>query len=94
MVFLGTVPGMIGRGILLILLFSHYIRLSPASSPGDHHSAAAEQLGQALPVLSLIPLLRIRSSAMPDKSIPEIYWNALIGAPLLIAAALTARLLG
>ncbi len=93
-VFLGTVPGMIGHGVLLILLFSHYILLNPASSRVDSHSTGAVQLGQALPVLSLFPLLRILSLALPITSIPEIYWNALVGVPLLIAIALAARLLG
>ncbi len=93
-VFLGSVPGMIAHGILLILLFSHYIMLSLTSSPSDHHLAGAGKLGQALPVLSLFPLLRILSLAMPIKSIPEIYWNALVGIPVLIAIGLTARLLG
>lgn len=93
-VFLGTVPGMIGHGVVLLLLFSHYIVLSPASSRDDTRSAGAVQLGQALPVLSLFPLLRILSLALPISFIPEIYWHALVGVPLLIAIALTARLLG
>jgi membrane protease YdiL (CAAX protease family) len=93
-VFLGTVPGMIGHGVVLILLFSHYILLNPASSRDDSGSTGAVHLGQALPVLSLFPLLRILSLALPITFIPEIYWNALVGVPLLIAIVLTARLLG
>ncbi len=93
-VFLGTVPGMIGHGIVLMLLLSHFIVLSPASSRDDSRTAGAAQLGQAMPVLSLFPLLRILSLALPISFIPEIYWHALVGVPLLIAIALTARLLG
>lgn len=89
--FLGPHLGIICDGVLLILLLGHYLMLNSADSPGDR--LATTQLGQALAVLSLLPLLRILSLTMPAKSIPEVYWNALIGVPLLIAAVLTVRLL-
>jgi uncharacterized protein len=47
-----------------------------------------------LPVLALVPLLRVLSLAMPVREIPEIYWYALIGLPLLLAVALVSRQLG
>jgi membrane protease YdiL (CAAX protease family) len=46
-----------------------------------------------LPVLALLPLLRILSLVMPAEQLPELYWYLLVGAPLLFAAVLTARLL-
>lgn len=45
-----------------------------------------------LPVLSLVPLLRVLSFTMPLRELPQIYWYAMIGTPLLIAVVLTVRL--
>jgi membrane protease YdiL (CAAX protease family) len=42
-------------------------------------------------VLGLVPLLRIVSVAVPVRQIPEIAWYPLVGAPLLLAAALAAQ---
>jgi hypothetical protein len=47
---------------------------------------------RALPVLALLPLLRILSLTMPIEAVPSIYWHALIGAPLLVAVAAVTRL--
>jgi uncharacterized protein len=46
-----------------------------------------------LPALMLVPLLRILSLALPSPAIPQIYWYLLVGVPVLLAAALAARLL-
>jgi membrane protease YdiL (CAAX protease family) len=45
-------------------------------------------------LLALAPLLRLFSFAMPVRDVPPIFWYGLIGAPLLLAALLTARQLG
>jgi membrane protease YdiL (CAAX protease family) len=45
------------------------------------------------PILALIPLLRILSLVIPIRQVLQIYWYAMIGGPLLIAVALTIRLL-
>lgn len=44
-----------------------------------------------LPVLALLPLTRILSLALPSPELPSIYWYALVGVPVLIAAVLAAR---
>lgn len=48
---------------------------------------------RVLPVLSLVPLLRVLSFTMPLRELPQLYWYAMIGTPLLIAAVLTGRLI-
>jgi membrane protease YdiL (CAAX protease family) len=69
------------HGVLIVALLIHF-------SWGE--SAAYRRL---LPVLALAPLLRLLSLAMPAPQIPSIYWYALVGIPLLLAAGLTIRLL-
>jgi uncharacterized protein len=49
--------------------------------------------GRVLPALALAPLMRILSLALAIQQIPQIYWYALAGTPLLIALARTIRLL-
>ncbi len=51
---------------------------------------------RVLPILLLAPLLRLLSLALPApfRLTPQIYWYALVGAPLLLAAILVIRLLG
>lgn len=45
-------------------------------------------------VLALAPLVRILSLSMPLEDLDLMYWYAIVGAPLLITALLTARTLG
>lgn len=78
----GIVPGTVFTAILIPILLSHYVLAGPA------------RYRPLLPVLALAPLLRILSVTMPVRDVPQIYWYALVGAPLLVAALLTARLLG
>lgn len=77
----GIVPATLCHAIIVFLLLLHYMRLE-----GIPHR-------EALPVLALAPLLRILSVTMPLGQVPQIYWYALIGLPLLISTALTVRLL-
>lgn len=89
--FFGALPGLCGDCLLLFTLLNHYLLADPSSSvDGDARSWPA----CALLVLALAPLLRILSLVMPLQEIPPIYWYAFIGAPLLVAALLTARHLG
>jgi membrane protease YdiL (CAAX protease family) len=80
-VFILPLAGMLCQAILVMALLGHY--------------AAAERAPhrRILPVLALIPLLRILSMIMPIKFVPPIYWYALIGIPLLVAIYQAARLL-
>jgi LysM repeat protein/membrane protease YdiL (CAAX protease family) len=45
-------------------------------------------------VLALAPLVRILSLSMPLENLDLMYWYAIVGAPLMITALLTARTLG
>lgn len=47
-----------------------------------------------LPVLALVPLLRIVSLTIPVRDLPQIYWYAVTGAPMLVALALTGSFFG
>jgi uncharacterized protein len=77
----GVLPGALCDAILIPVLLSHY-----ALTPEKPHR-------RILAALALIPLLDLLSFTMPVKPVPQIYWYILVGTPLLIAAALTARLL-
>jgi membrane protease YdiL (CAAX protease family) len=79
--YVEAVAGAACHTILVLILLTHY--------------ALANRFPyrRALPVLALLPLSRLLSLTMPVKQIPQIYWYALVGIPLLIAVALTARLL-
>jgi len=46
---------------------------------------------RVLPFLALAPLLRLLSLTMPNRHVAEIWWYAMAGAPLLLAAFLAAR---
>jgi uncharacterized protein len=43
------------------------------------------------PFLALVPLLRLLSLTMPSRHVAEIWWYAMVGAPLLLGAFLAAR---
>jgi membrane protease YdiL (CAAX protease family) len=77
-----VVLGTLCQAVIVLALLNHYVWLGHAPRR------------QALPVLALVPLLRILSVTMPIKEIPPIYWFVLIGFPLLVSAAWTVRLLG
>jgi membrane protease YdiL (CAAX protease family) len=81
-VFIGVVLSTLCYGLLILALLNHYALRERA------------RYRRILPVLALAPLLRILSLALPVKQVPQIYWYALVGVPVLVAAALTVRLLG
>jgi membrane protease YdiL (CAAX protease family) len=78
----GAAAGALCSAIVLVILLSHYVLMEQAP------------YRRVLPVLALIPLLRLLSFTMPTRHVALIYWFAMVGVPLLIAAFLTARLLG
>jgi membrane protease YdiL (CAAX protease family) len=78
---MGAALGIACHAILVVGLLSHYAIRGQA----PHR--------RALPVLALMPLLRILSLTVSIKEIPHYYWYAMVGVPWLLAAALTARLL-
>ena len=74
--------GLILHGIILITLILHSTLFSRRS----------EQ--KFLITLTLAPLIRLMSLSVPLLSFPTIYWYAVIGAPLLLAAYLVLRITG
>jgi membrane protease YdiL (CAAX protease family) len=79
--FVGVLASLACHAILILLLLSHAI------------VAGQSPYRRILPVLALAPLLRILSLTIPLREVPEIYWYAMIGTPLLLAVMLAARLL-
>lgn len=79
LVFIGVIPGAIFHTILVLALLSHYVigRQAP--------------YGRALPALALVPFMRVLSLAVPVQDVPQIFWYAMIGVPLLLAVALTMK---
>jgi membrane protease YdiL (CAAX protease family) len=82
----GETASTVCHGFILLVLLTWY---SWHAQPETSSSPAL----RALPILALLPLLRVLSLTMPLKPVAEIYWYALVGAPLLLAAFLVARLL-
>lgn len=80
-VVVGPIPGALCAAILLITILNHYVLSGNAP------------YRRVLPVLVLLPLLRILSLVMPANQLPELYWFVLIGIPLLIASIMVIRLL-
>ncbi|MDB5077941.1 MAG: putative metal-dependent rane protease [Chloroflexi bacterium] len=76
-----VVPGIVCDAFLILLLLNHYMLLKPTSNR------------QALPVIALLPLLRIISVTVTFREAPTIYWYVLTGLPVLAAAIITARAL-
>jgi membrane protease YdiL (CAAX protease family) len=81
-VFIGVVLSTLCYGLLILVLLNHYALGERAS------------YRRILPILALAPLLSILSLILPVKQVPQIYWYAMVGVPVLMAVALTARLLG
>lgn len=79
-ILLGAIPGILCHVILLFMLLNHYC-------------LADKMLNrQALPLLALVPLIRIISFTTLVQQIPRVYWYVTVGVPILVAAILIARL--
>jgi membrane protease YdiL (CAAX protease family) len=79
---IAPLAGMILHGLILITLLIH-----AALSTND-------QLHRFLVVLALAPLIRLLSLTLPLIQFPPIYWYAVVGIPLYLAAFLCARSTG
>jgi membrane protease YdiL (CAAX protease family) len=78
---------------IVILALLGVALLAPGRSTEEASPAGLKAL-EVLPVLGLVPLLRIASLTIPVRDLPQIYWYAVTGAPLLVALAMTGRFLG
>lgn len=86
--FLDVAVGVLAHALIVFALLNHRLRAKDAARSGSR------QLADVLLSLSLVPLLRIFSAVMPVREVPAIYQYALVGVPLLIAAAAVARVVG
>lgn len=68
------------HGLVLVALILH------AALIGKHVP------GHFLLTLSLVPLIRLLSLAMPLRLFPQVYWYVIIGIPLFVAIYFTARI--
>lgn len=78
---------------LILLLTAHFVRLSGAQRVAatlDNHS----RLDSFIPILLLVPLLRLFSLTLSIREMPQEFRAVLIGIPLFLAIALSARYLG
>ena len=80
-VFIGVVLGVLGHALLILVLLNNYIFRDNAP------------YRRALPALALAPLIRILGLIIPVREVPQIYWYALIGMPLLVAVFVTQHIL-
>ncbi len=78
----GAIPGVICDAIIILILLADYATLDKQVS-----------YRRLLPALMLLPLLRLLSLTVPLREIPQLYWYAMIGIPLLLAAAVAAHAL-
>jgi len=77
---------------LVAILLGHFTLKTPRGDPSLVTVALRDPFMRLLPVLALLPLLRILSATMPVQRVAEIYWYAMVGVPLLCAILLTMRL--
>ena len=90
-VFVDVVAGVLAHALLLLALLNHHA-LARAGADGEHDAGRSQS--DVLLVVSLVPLLRILSVAMPVPDLSDVYDYALVGAPLLVGAGLAARIVG
>lgn len=79
-VSIGMIPSVLCHALLIPVLLGHYV-----TSQAPYR--------RVLPVLALAPLMRLFGVTILTRQVPQIYWYAIIGLPLLVAAAMTARLI-
>jgi membrane protease YdiL (CAAX protease family) len=92
-VYVDVTMGLVLDAVLLFSIMSHYVA-GIHRLPSDRFGRSPEeQLLDVLPALALVPLLRILSLTVPVDGASEITWQAMVGVPLVIAAALTIRAL-
>jgi membrane protease YdiL (CAAX protease family) len=87
--FAGPIEGAAAYAAILAVLLTHSF-ISERGATGSSSDSAS----MLLPALALVPLLRILSLTMPVRELPDVYWYAVTGAPLLVALGLLARAQG
>jgi hypothetical protein len=80
-VAIGVVPALLIHAVLLFVLLIQFAL------------ASDQPYRRALPILALVPLVRVVAHSMPLQGLPVWSWYALTGAPVLVAALLLLPLL-
>jgi uncharacterized protein len=88
----GVITGATAHAVLVAALLFRSTLVSPQAQIASGNVRAQPFLYQLAPILALISLVRILSLVIPHREIPQFYWYAMIGAPILLGAALIARL--
>jgi uncharacterized protein len=88
--FVNAEAGMAVHAVLLLVLLNHAMALGPVPIPPVGRTSS-EPGRVVVPVLALLPLVRIFSLTMPTQGMSPLFWFLLIGAPLLTAVVLIAR---
>ncbi len=88
--YVNAEAGLAVHAVLLLVLLNHAMALGPLPIPPAGRMAS-EPARVLVPVLALLPLVRLFSLTMPTRSLSPLSWYLLIGAPLLTAVVLIAR---
>jgi membrane protease YdiL (CAAX protease family) len=78
------------HALILLALVNHAMLLGPLEPPPSGQ-LSAEPARVLVPVLMLLPLLRMFSLTMPTREVSPLFWFLLVGVPLLTAIVLVAR---
>jgi membrane protease YdiL (CAAX protease family) len=88
--FVNAEAGMAVHAVLLLVLLNHAMALGPFPVPPAGRTSV-EPGRVVVPVLALLPLVRLFSLTMPTRGLSPFFWFLLIGTPLLTAVVLIAR---
>jgi membrane protease YdiL (CAAX protease family) len=87
--FVSPPAGIAMHALVLVALLNHTMLLGP--EPGAREQATVAPTRTIIPVLVLLPLLRMFTLALPTREISTLFWYVLIGAPLITAIVFVAR---
>lgn len=87
--FVSPGAGIAAHGLLLFALLNHTMLLGPEPGSGEPLSVAPTRT--IIPILVLLPVLRMFTVAVPTREISTLFWYLVIGAPLLTAIVFVAR---
>lgn len=82
--FISVPLGTALHAVLLVVLLAYFIRMDERTDWPTYC---------AIPVLALLPLMRVISVAMPVGIVDQLYWPFLVGTPVLFAAILLSHTL-
>lgn len=94
LVFVGLITGTLLHAVLLTGLLLWSVLQTTSEDATTSRDGNVDSFAQLAPVLALVSLLRLISVVIPIQGVAEIYWYAMIGAPLLVGVILTARQVG